>query len=170
MTTSHAHVPPSPVSPHWLNPSRRRRRHPSSTCACGNCGAWTRPSWNGAWPNACATSSCRPSWPLPSCARHVSSAPWFDQQHGTTNAYQLLRSTAGETHITDTQIQCQWWSLVLNILYTMINSRIATIMCNEWRLYATTQQLLETWSNKIERARVQPLELILHKNRIKFIY
>ena len=67
----------------------RRHRHPSWTCACANC-AWTRASSRCAWPTAWP-SSCRPSWRRPSCARNVSSAPWF-KRLGTTGATQLLRT------------------------------------------------------------------------------
>ena len=67
----------------------RRRRRPSWTCACGTC-ASTRASSRCAWPNAWP-SSCRPSSRPPSCARNVSSAPWF-KRHGTTGATQLLRT------------------------------------------------------------------------------
>ena len=71
----------------------RPRRHPSWTCACANC-ASTRASSRCAWPNAWP-SSCRPSSRRPSCARHVSWAPWFGRL-GTTGAGQLLQTTRGE--------------------------------------------------------------------------
>ena len=68
----------------------RHRRRPSWTCACANC-ASTRASSRCAWPNAWP-SSCRPSSRTPSCARNVSSAPWF-KRLGTAGATQLLRTT-----------------------------------------------------------------------------
>ena len=76
-----------------LYESLRHRRRPSWTCACANC-ASTRASSRCAWPNAWP-SSCRPSSRRPSCARHVSWAPWFGRL-GTTGAGQLLQTTRGE--------------------------------------------------------------------------
>ena len=69
----------------------RRRRRPSWSCACAN-GAWpnasSRCAWPSAWPSSCCPSSRRPS-----CARNVSSAPWF-KRLGTTGATQLLPTEA----------------------------------------------------------------------------
>merc|ERR550514_1304395 len=65
----------------------RHRRRPSWRNACGN-DASCRPSSRCAWPTAWPPSSCRPSWRTPSCATHVSWAPWF-QRLETTNERQL---------------------------------------------------------------------------------
>ena len=62
---------------------------PSSTNVCGS-GASTHPSSRCAWPTAWPPSSCRPSWRTPSCATHVSWAPWF-QRLETTNERQPLQ-------------------------------------------------------------------------------
>ena len=67
----------------------RHRRRPSWRNACGN-GASCRPSSHCAWPTAWPPSSCRPSWRTPSCATHVSWAPWF-QRLKTTNEQLLLQ-------------------------------------------------------------------------------
>ena len=82
--------------------SLRHRRRPSWTCACANC-ASTRASSRCAWPTAWP-SSCRPSSRRPSCARHVSSAPWFGRL-GTTGAGQLLQTTRGEAQRNELKIK-----------------------------------------------------------------
>ena len=85
-----------------LYESLRHRRRPSWTCACANC-ASTRASSRCAWPTAWP-SPCRPSSRRPSCARHVSSAPWFGRL-GTTGAGQLLQTTRGEAQGNELKIQ-----------------------------------------------------------------
>ena len=93
----------NPLRPHVRHlgrrdESRHRRHRPSWTCACGN-GAWNRPSWRCAWPTD-GTSSCRPSWPTPSCATNVSWAPWCDRQI-QRGCVQQLRTTQGGTTTKD---------------------------------------------------------------------